>query len=56
MASMNDTNGGLYMALMQQFGAKEEPAAFLPDVAGIRPIHDHVHAGPHRVGGLPVAD
>jgi 2-keto-3-deoxygluconate permease len=28
MASMNDTNGGLYMALMQQFGAKEEAAAF----------------------------
>ena len=28
MASMNDTNGGLYMALMQQFGTKEEPAAF----------------------------
>ncbi len=28
MASMNDTNGGLYMALMQQFGTKEEAAAF----------------------------
>jgi 2-keto-3-deoxygluconate permease len=28
MASMNDTNGGLYMALMQQFGTKEEASAF----------------------------
>ncbi|MEC5398417.1 2-keto-3-deoxygluconate transporter [Uliginosibacterium sp. H1] len=28
IASMNDTNGGLYMALMQQYGTKEEAAAF----------------------------
>jgi 2-keto-3-deoxygluconate permease len=28
LASMNDTNGGLYMALMQQFGTKEEASAF----------------------------
>ncbi len=28
MASMNDTNGGLYMALMQQFGTTEEAGAF----------------------------
>jgi 2-keto-3-deoxygluconate permease len=28
LASMNDTNGGLYMALMQQFGTKEEAGAF----------------------------
>ncbi len=28
MASFNDTNGGLYMALMQQFGTKEEAGAF----------------------------
>jgi 2-keto-3-deoxygluconate permease len=28
MASMNDTNGGLYMALMNQYGSKEEASAF----------------------------
>lgn len=28
LASMNDTNGGLYMSLMQQFGTKEEAGAF----------------------------
>ncbi|AOQ23376.1 2-keto-3-deoxygluconate permease [Neomoorella thermoacetica] len=28
MAAMNDTNGGLYMALMQQFGTAEDVAAY----------------------------
>ena len=28
IAAMNDTNGGMYMALMQQYGTKEEAGAF----------------------------
>jgi 2-keto-3-deoxygluconate permease len=28
LAAMNDTNGGLYMALMNQYGTKEEASAF----------------------------
>ncbi|MTJ83415.1 MAG: 2-keto-3-deoxygluconate transporter [Telmatospirillum sp.] len=28
LAAMNDTNGGLYMALMNQYGSKEEASAF----------------------------
>ncbi|MBP2312764.1 2-keto-3-deoxygluconate transporter [Azospirillum soli] len=28
IAAMNDTNGGMYMALMQQYGTKEESGAF----------------------------
>ena len=40
VAAMNDTNGGLYMALMGQYGHPRDVGAYTRDVARIRPVPD----------------
>ena len=46
VAALNDTNGGMYMSLMGQYGRKPRTSAHIQrDEPGVRPVPDHGHPG-----------
>lgn len=55
VAAMNDTNGGLYMALMGQYGRSEDGRVH-DHVARIGPVPDDGHARRRRFVRVSVAD
>lgn len=53
VASMNDTNGGLYMALMNQYGTKEEASAYALMTLESGPFLTMVTLGVAGLGNFP---
>lgn len=53
VASMNDTNGGLYMALMNQYGTKEEASAYALMTLESGPFMTMVTLGVAGLGNFP---
>jgi 2-keto-3-deoxygluconate permease len=56
VAAMNDTNGGLYMALMGQYGKSEDVGAYTIMSLESGPVPDDGHARRSRAVGVSVAD
>lgn len=53
VASMNDTNGGLYMALMNQYGTKEEASAYALMTLESGPFMTMLTLGVTGLGNFP---